>query len=94
MIKEIKHDLLKFSLIMRHQAHTAAGEKFEDFLEIEHVLSDDDGLAVRCRFKDIVAADLDEASADENQGATDRNIKAFAELIESSGVKLGGRHES
>ena len=30
----------------------------------------------------------------ENQGATDRNIKAFAELIESSGVKLGGRHES
>ena len=63
MIKEIKHDLLKFSLIMRHQAHTAAGEKFEDFLEIEHVRSDDDGLAVRCRFKDIVAADLDEVAA-------------------------------
>ena len=30
----------------------------------------------------------------ENQGATERNIKAFEQLVAEAGVKLGGRHES
>ena len=72
MDEDIQAGVDEFLFILDHDAGAAAAEEIEDFDEVEHIRTDDDGLAMSCRFQDIMAADMGQAAADEDESPSCR----------------------
>ena len=90
MNQYIQTGIDKLFFIPHHDAGAAAAEKIENFYEIKHVRPDDNRLAVRRRLQDIMAADMGQAAADEDQIAQAVHPAQLADRIEEDAVVWAG----
>ena len=88
VVKELRDGLGKLLAVLDRDAGIAVLEQRIRILEIEHVVADDDGLAMCGRLEDVVAAMRHEAAADIDDVADAVDLAALANRVEDADVRL------
>ena len=91
VLKEPADSCGKFFSIVHRDAGVPLREEYMCILEVEHVVPDDDRLAVRRRLQDVVTAVRDEAAADVDDVADAIDLAELTDRIEDHNVVIFAR---